>query len=167
MHSLTAYHKGVAVTVGVRPRQIQTARVHGAQLPETLAAEQTDIGRRVLATLQQHRHEAGDDGLHRLAGTHLSEQPLLQNQRSPVVSQAPASSPVSVYVCIWLLAGCASCPWGWWERGSWRPRSHAERPSWRVAALQPGHCCWPSAARSKRRPSLLYRIARWESHLEC
>lgn len=72
------HHKGVAVSVGVCVRQVQTSWIHGPQLPETLPAEKPGFLRRVLAALQQHRHQAGDDRLHRLTGTHLPQQPLLQ-----------------------------------------------------------------------------------------
>lgn len=68
--------------------QVQTSRVHGAQLTQTLPTQQPGLWGGVLAALQQHGHQTGDDGLHRLTRTNLTQDPLLLVQtQSHVISQ--------------------------------------------------------------------------------
>ena len=63
--------------MGVAVGQVQPPGVHGPQLPQALPTQQPGLWGGVLAALQQNAHQAGDDRLHRLAGTYLPQQPLL------------------------------------------------------------------------------------------
>lgn len=140
------YHKGVAVTVDVRRRQVQATRIHSAQLTETLATQESGFGRRVLAALEQHRHQAGDDRFHRLTGAHLPRQALLRSPQTPTFWNQQKEDQLSLPICQKLMflrspGCCASCLWGWWAHGCGRRRSRAGRLSWRAVVRTPGHCC--------------------------